>query len=72
MMDHAFELGSKTQDVATSAVMHRFGGAVAEYAASRADVRDIAGAQAMDVIGDIQYVKDAAARGAVWCSPSRG
>lgn len=63
-MDHAFELGSKTMDVATSAVMHRFGGVIAEYAGSRAEVRDIAGAQAMDVIGDIQYVKDAAARGA--------
>jgi hypothetical protein len=63
-MDHAFELGSKTQDVATSAVMHRFGGVIADYAGSRAEVRDIAGTQAMDVIADIQQMKDAAARGA--------
>jgi hypothetical protein len=58
-MNTAFSLGCGAQDAATSAILHRYGGVLAAYAGARAEVREIAGPQAMAAIADIQHVRHA-------------
>ena len=52
----ASELGVQAQDVATSALMHRYGAVLSQYSAKRAEAHAIAGSEAMEAIGDLQHV----------------
>jgi hypothetical protein len=56
VMNSALDFGLEAQDTATSAVMHRYGRTIAAYAAARAEVRELAGPEAMGVIADLQHL----------------
>lgn len=56
VMGKALDLGVEAQDTATSAVMHRYGHTIAAYAGSRAEIRELAGPEAMGLIADLQHI----------------
>jgi hypothetical protein len=56
VMGSALDLGVQAQDTATSAVMHRYGQTIAAYAATRAEIHDLAGPEAMGLIADLQNI----------------
>lgn len=54
-MQAALAISSDAQDVATSAILHRYGSTFAAYGAKREHVHEIASVQAMGAIADIQH-----------------